>query len=288
MIVECEKCQARFRLDEERYTGNLVKIRCTKCSAITEVAIEKNEREAPSPRRALTIARVRGRRAQPAPALPADFQEFLESTIKEELVDIEKVVTIREVPEPVPEKPPITEVSKVLGLPTRPPLESVSRVLPGELFASVGVVVLAILAGLLTYAYLKGPSRTLAPPSGTMELTNVRGYYVENRESGSLFAIEGRAVNRYAEPRSMVRIGASLITADGRVASRKEVYAGAQLERGELASFPLSRLEGLMSKPPSVRVGRGESLPFFVIFSDVPRNLSEFSVRALSSQNREK
>ena len=41
MIIQCEKCQTRFRLDDSRVTDKGVKVRCTKCKHVFKV--QKNE-----------------------------------------------------------------------------------------------------------------------------------------------------------------------------------------------------------------------------------------------------
>ena len=38
MIIQCDKCETRFRLDDSRITGNGVKVRCTKCQNVFIVA----------------------------------------------------------------------------------------------------------------------------------------------------------------------------------------------------------------------------------------------------------
>lgn len=46
MIIQCEKCQTRFRLDDSRVTDRGVKVRCTKCKHVFKV--QKEEQEAAS------------------------------------------------------------------------------------------------------------------------------------------------------------------------------------------------------------------------------------------------
>ncbi|MBW4054104.1 MAG: DUF3426 domain-containing protein [Proteobacteria bacterium] len=45
MIIQCEKCQTRFRLDDSRVTDKGVKVRCTKCKHVFRVQKEKTEVE---------------------------------------------------------------------------------------------------------------------------------------------------------------------------------------------------------------------------------------------------
>ncbi len=43
MIIQCEKCQTRFRLDDARVTDRGVKVRCTKCKHVFKVQKEGSE-----------------------------------------------------------------------------------------------------------------------------------------------------------------------------------------------------------------------------------------------------
>ena len=43
MIIQCEKCQTRFRLDDSRVTDKGVKVRCTKCKNVFRVHREEHE-----------------------------------------------------------------------------------------------------------------------------------------------------------------------------------------------------------------------------------------------------
>lgn len=45
MIIQCEKCQTRFRLDDSRVTDKGVKVRCTKCKHVFKVQKEGAEAE---------------------------------------------------------------------------------------------------------------------------------------------------------------------------------------------------------------------------------------------------
>ncbi len=54
MIIQCEKCQTRFRLDDSRVTDKGVKVRCTKCKHVFTVRKEETAPESCEPERALT------------------------------------------------------------------------------------------------------------------------------------------------------------------------------------------------------------------------------------------
>ncbi len=45
MIIQCEKCLTKFRLDDSRVTERGVKVRCTKCKHVFTVRKEEPEAE---------------------------------------------------------------------------------------------------------------------------------------------------------------------------------------------------------------------------------------------------
>ena len=49
MIIQCEKCRTRFRLDDSRVTDKGVKVRCTKCKYVFTVHREESGEETLSP-----------------------------------------------------------------------------------------------------------------------------------------------------------------------------------------------------------------------------------------------
>ncbi len=67
MIIECDNCATRFRLDDTRVTGGGVKVRCTKCENVFIVTPQKKAPEAPAP------ASVEA--AAPAPAEAPEAEE---------------------------------------------------------------------------------------------------------------------------------------------------------------------------------------------------------------------
>jgi len=46
MIIQCEQCQTRFRLDDAKVTDKGVKVRCAKCKHVFSVKREQTETEA--------------------------------------------------------------------------------------------------------------------------------------------------------------------------------------------------------------------------------------------------
>lgn len=89
MIIQCEKCQARFRLDDSRVTDRGVKVRCTRCKHVFRVRKEGVEAAPFEPGAALAgFTAVTPASDTPSPAAPLeerqtaavfDFQGFEET-----------------------------------------------------------------------------------------------------------------------------------------------------------------------------------------------------------------
>ncbi|MDD2734523.1 MAG: DUF3426 domain-containing protein [Desulfuromonadaceae bacterium] len=75
MIIQCEKCQTRFRLDDSRVTGKGVKVRCTKCKHVFTVRKEEPGDDSLQP--GVAVAELPVPAAVPqVPAAPAENWSF--------------------------------------------------------------------------------------------------------------------------------------------------------------------------------------------------------------------
>ena len=75
MIIQCEKCQTRFRLDDSRVTSKGVKVRCTKCKHV--FTVRKEEPDADSLQPGGVIAELSPPTADvETPAVPAENWSF--------------------------------------------------------------------------------------------------------------------------------------------------------------------------------------------------------------------
>ena len=73
MIVECERCQAKYHYDEERFGGKpSKKLRCSKCQAIFEVFNTRAYEAGPPVRPPVVSGETRMRRSQGAPPAASD------------------------------------------------------------------------------------------------------------------------------------------------------------------------------------------------------------------------
>ncbi|MFZ2949892.1 MAG: zinc-ribbon domain-containing protein, partial [Desulfuromonadaceae bacterium] len=80
MIIQCEKCQTRFRLDDSRVTAKGVKVRCTKCKHVFTVRNEDAGAELFEPEGGMfgfSIPVAQGK----TPAADSEEQRFAEESV---------------------------------------------------------------------------------------------------------------------------------------------------------------------------------------------------------------
>jgi len=116
----------------------------------------------------------------------------------------------------------------------------------------------------------------------------VTGSFIESNNAGPLFVIKGTVTNKYPKGRSFILIKGSLLDDKGRVVKKKMAYAGNTFTENQIKEMSLEEIDkGLKN-----RLGKGRmnfniepdgTIPFMIVFSGLPDNLSEFTVEAVSS-----
>jgi hypothetical protein len=121
-----------------------------------------------------------------------------------------------------------------------------------------------------------------------LSFSGVTGSFVESVESGNLFMIRGIVRNDYPKKRSFILIKGSILDDKGQVIKEKLAYAGNSLEEEEIKVANLEQINKAMENRygkgrKNVNVEPGGSVPFTIVFENLPDNLSEFTVEAVSS-----
>ncbi len=125
--------------------------------------------------------------------------------------------------------------------------------------------------------------------SNLIRLEDAKHTFVQNETEGQLLVITGLARNKYQQPRRFIRLKGILY--DGKHASlaEKMVYCGNVLSEDELKTLSMEDI----NKRLNVRGGKDgsnmnipaeKSLKFMVVFSQMPPDLAEYEVKALSSE----
>lgn len=129
--------------------------------------------------------------------------------------------------------------------------------------------------------------------SGNMGIgitTNPDYRFVDNSVAGELLVITGNVTNQYDHPRRLIKVKGSLYDPASRQPIRSNtVVAGNVISDSGLATRELDSIKAeLSSAPEAGSSAEGglppeQSLPFMVVFGNLPENLASFEVSVLSS-----
>ncbi len=125
--------------------------------------------------------------------------------------------------------------------------------------------------------------------TGQVRLADLSGFFVNNREAAQMFIIEGKSINDFSEARSAIAIKGVLYDKEGRSLLQQTVFAGNPIDRKELTSMDFAAIEEKMNNQfgeslSNLNVAPGQSLPFTIVFRDLPSGLAEFTVEAADSK----
>jgi predicted Zn finger-like uncharacterized protein len=128
-----------------------------------------------------------------------------------------------------------------------------------------------------------------AVEAGQIKLTAVSGFFVTNSTEGQLFVIRGIAVNEFPEARSAIAVKGTLYSKSGKALIQQTAYCGNPLDDPVLQKWPFSKIEESMSNQfgdslSNLNVGPGKTIPFAIVFKNLPAELAEFATEVSSSQ----
>ena len=140
--------------------------------------------------------------------------------------------------------------------------------------------------------------RPLTPVQGTaataenialLTMKDVRQYYVNNEKMGKILVIEGRVVNEFPQPVSMITVEAVLYGQDQKVIASNRQTAGNQLTPLQLSVLDKEAMASRLADPEkeqgaNVTLLPGASAPFMVVFDSPPNDVSEFYVAIVDAQ----
>lgn len=128
--------------------------------------------------------------------------------------------------------------------------------------------------------------------TGTLKITpienTITGKYFSNTKAGEIFVIKGKVRNDYDHPRSFIRVKANLFSKGGVLSKTGIVYCGNMLSDIDIENLDLNTIgKRLMNRngdrKSNVNLKQGATIPFMVVFSDLPENMNMFNVEAEGS-----
>jgi hypothetical protein len=208
---------------------------------------------------------------------------------------------------PSPTLPLPQEEEKITEAPRKPAKAVPKKGKKGGLSRFLAIVVIIVLlltggvAALLYFApeqvpdsltsYLGVGGKPEVKDSGVRRLSfkSVNGKFYQSSKAGNLFCIQGMVLNSYPGSRSFIRVKGSLLDEKGVAVKQKLAFAGNTFTENELKDMSLEQISQALDN----RTGKGNanvnvkpqaSVPFMIVFEELPDNLSEFTVEAVSSE----
>ena len=132
--------------------------------------------------------------------------------------------------------------------------------------------------------YIKKPIPEISEAKPIPNQKSVNGRFVTNSTAGTLFVITGRIENPSNIAYSHIEIRGALITKNKEEAKIKNVFCGNIITEDMLKTGNISDINTLLTLKEgahkiNVNVAPGASVPFMVVFSDLPEKLENFTIK---------
>ena len=343
MIVECEKCHTKFRLDDKLLKETGSKVRCSVCNHTFMVFPPKTEKKVSE--RPVVGSQKEPPRKESVSALDktlvADVIEEIGKALSEETLEFDHslVGTGQDEDEIEPisfedisqldsgiiraEAPDIGKAMKratkveeqIIAKEEQEKGEEVTKaeepVLPTPpikkrrrprvlLIVLILILLLTAAASALVFfmpellpesiPYLKRPAKEQALDMGNRRLSfsNLEGSFVDSGTAGKLFVVSGSVSNHYPDTRNYIRVRSNILDSKGTVAKSKIVYAGNPMSTNDLQTLSIEEIQNkLMNRAGrdniNMNIAPNASVPFMIVFENLPEDVSEFTVEAISS-----
>ncbi|MBN1848224.1 MAG: zinc-ribbon domain-containing protein [Deltaproteobacteria bacterium] len=117
---------------------------------------------------------------------------------------------------------------------------------------------------------------------------DVDGQFIDSPVVGKLFIIKGIVTNENSQSRGYILVKGVILDDKGEPIRHKLAYAGNYYSDNELAQMAMDDIDkGLRNRAGKGNINTdvkpGASIPFMIIFDNLPQNVSEFIVEAVSS-----
>ncbi len=122
-----------------------------------------------------------------------------------------------------------------------------------------------------------------------LHLDQVEGEYKNTAKSGQVFVIRGKVVNAFDQPVSEIKLRGFLHAGKNRNVAAKVVYAGNVLSDQDLNEMTPEVIDQLLLNPlgqgkANTNIAPGGEVDFMIVFFDLPKGLTEYTVEVVSSK----
>ncbi len=272
MIVTCESCGTKFKVDETKFKKPVNKVRCSKCKHVFTIKVETSPEDE-------TVILDPGVDSSPSeePARKTIDREPEEEGMEEPASHIS-------------EKPPRTRTPRYTRTtPGKPP---VSR---SKVFTLMALPVLLIAVGFAYYFFANPTKKAIKhkakeiPPVSISQKTEA--FFIENVHAGQMLVVQGEVINKGSYPISFVMLEGKVYGPNKKVAISQRFYAGNILTKEELAQLPITEIQARMlhregDNLSNVHIKPGNKVPFMVVFYNLPpiEELTDYGIEYVNAE----
>ncbi len=121
-----------------------------------------------------------------------------------------------------------------------------------------------------------------------LSFKDLNGSFVNSKKAGKLFVVKGLVTNMYPDKRSFIRIRSNILDSKGKAVKSKIVYAGNPISDKELLSLSMEEVDNRLrdkfgKNKMNTNIPPNSSIPLMIVFGNLPQDLSEFEIEAISS-----
>ncbi|MDO9109410.1 MAG: DUF3426 domain-containing protein [Desulfatirhabdiaceae bacterium] len=134
----------------------------------------------------------------------------------------------------------------------------------------------------------QAPSKVSDPGNINIKSFDISSKFVDNVKIGKLFVITGKVKNEYPTARGSIQIAGKLYSKDKALVKTETVFCGNILSDLDLANADATTLQQRLQNRSgdnriNQKVSPGATIPFMLVFFNLPTNLEEFTTEIISS-----
>jgi hypothetical protein len=120
--------------------------------------------------------------------------------------------------------------------------------------------------------------------SGSITVNDLSGKFINNKNAGELFVINGTVTNQFIIPKSKVQLVGKIFDKKGKVTNEQKAFCGEPIEDEILKNLSLEELRNIMNNSKNSDLKPSAKVPFTIIFSSPSKDLNEFSVDVVQAK----
>ncbi len=282
MIIKCENCQAKFRLDDSKIPEQGRKVRCSKCSHVFFVQKELLPSAPPpqEPQHGAWEASSWELSSSPQAQTPSSEPEpIFEPTVRIDLATQE-------------EEPPLTDEEQAPE-PAPPRPKAQRNLIRPLLLTAAGVAALAIVVVVLARLGLI-PLQLEEPKESPIaqliiDQSQLQGKWEKNTQVPRIFIINGTVINQSKKPRAFVKVRGLLLDKAGKTVKEVWAFCGNSIPIEDLRTKAPSEIQSIMrnregEKGANKLLAPGARIPFTLVFFEIPEGVETFGAEVVEAQ----